>query len=93
MIGLVSKSRNYLKEQRHFDVYKAKGSDNQDQMERIVSAVVNLAIERMETQNFTRLWFWGYKAGVQNSKFFLEIQRLFKVCHDQMKRIIQKKTE
>lgn len=46
-----------LKEQRHFDVYKAKGSDNQDQMERIVSEVVNLAIERMETQNFTRLWF------------------------------------
>lgn len=57
MIGLVSKSHNYLKKQRHFDVYKAKGSDNQDQMERIVSAVVNLAIERMETQNFTRLWF------------------------------------
>lgn len=57
MIGLVSKSRNYLKEQRHFDVYITKVSDYQDQMERILSAVVNLAIEWNGNPISTRLWF------------------------------------
>lgn len=57
MIGLISKSRNYLKEQRHFNVYITKVSDYQDQMERILSAVVNLAIEWNGNPNSTRLWF------------------------------------